>query len=252
MKHTLFLLVFILGNKLTIAQSKFFIQAQCSPKITINNNTGLLSRGRYSSGSNEPDGRSALSFGVRDFSFSAGYRINEKNSIGIGIGIFAINQIFRPARGEFSKEYKNIHKYINFITIPISFEHLLYTNKKTKIYGGVHLSFIGDVFPHKNNREFDGNLRRRNGVEDTNYQWHYSVHYLNMKTFNFLYGFSVKGEYYLNKRACIYASAQMMQGFRPLITSFMSITQDQSTYSPSISTTNGQSIMMNLGVRYNL
>lgn len=251
MNRTIFFILLFLNSVEGRAQKKFFIQLQTSPKITVNNNTGLLSGGRYSSGSDEPDGRSALAFGMRDHSISAGYRINKKSSISLGIGMFSVNQIFRPAHGQFRKEYKNIHKYLNFLTIPISYEYQLYSQKKLKIYGGIHLSFIGDVFPHKKNREFDGNLIKRNGDVDTNFQWHYSVHYLNMNTFNFLYGFSLKCVYNYSKNCSVYASAQTMQGFRPLITSFMAITEDQSTYSPSISTTNGQSIMLNFGVRYN-
>lgn len=250
-KVALILILVGLYNPLFAQNSKFFVQIQVSPKITINNNTGILASGLSGGGSNEQDGRSALAFGLRDYSVAAGYRLSKKSSLSLGLGMYAVHQIFRPSYSNFGGDYRNIHKYRNFFTIPISFEHQLYAHKKLNFYAGLHLTFIGDVFAHKNNRELQGNLVHRDGTVNENIQWHYSNHHVNSQTFNFLYGFSVKGEYKLTENISFCVSAQMMQGFRPLITSLVTITEGNNIYNPSISTTNGQSIMMNLGVRYN-
>jgi len=230
------------------AQRKsFYLQAQLTPKLSVNNNTGAYGYG----GSNEADGRSALAFGLLDYSLTLGYRTSRASSFSIGAGIYTLNQIFRPSYVTFGGKYRNIHQQLKYLTIPLSYERLLYAKKKVSLYAGLHLSFIGDVFRHRGIR-WHGPLQFKNGTADPDLEWEYTVHYLNGHTFNFLYGFSVKAAYTLNKRAGLFASAQMMQGFRPLITSRLGIGNTNNIYSTVISTTNGQSLLLNLGAYYNL
>jgi hypothetical protein len=235
------------------AQKKFFIQAQFSPKLTINNNSGVNVNGWFLGPNNGPDSRSAISFGT-DYSVAFGCNIDVLNSISVGLGIFNVNQIYRPFSGAAFRinEYKNIYTQQSFLTIPISFEHKLYSKKKLNLFAGIHLSLVGDVFPQSNNKETEGLLIFKNGEKDQNTSWYYFRNYLNMHTFNFLYGFSIKTEYKINQKLSAYGSAQFMQGFRPLITSGVTFVVDSAAMSHSISTTNGQSIIVNLGVKYNL
>jgi hypothetical protein len=224
----------------------FYLQAQIAPKLSVNSNTGAYGYG----GSNEADGRSALAFGLVDYSCVVGYRPTVSSGFSIGAGIYTLNQIFRPAYTTFGGKYRNVHQQLKFLTIPLSYERRLYSKKKINLYAGIHLSFIGDVFRHR--IKWNGPLELKNGKADPELEWEYTIHYLNGHTFNFLYGFSVKGAYALTKKMGFYGSAQMMQGFRPLITSRLGITNGNNTYSTSISTTNGQSILLNLGAYYNL
>ncbi|HTN17063.1 MAG TPA: hypothetical protein VL092_05225 [Chitinophagaceae bacterium] len=230
------------------AQRKsFYLQVQLTPKLSVNNNTGAYGYG----GSNEADGRSALAFGLLDYSLTLGYRTSRASNFSIGAGIYTLNQIFRPSYVTFGGKYRNIHQQLKYLTIPLSYERLLYAKKKVSLYAGLHLSFIGDVFRHRGIR-WHGPLQFKNGTADPDLEWEYTVHYLNGHTFNFLYGFSMKAAYTLNKRAGLFASAQMMQGFRPLITSRLGIGNTNNIYSTVISTTNGQSLLLNLGAYYNL
>lgn len=225
--------------------SKFRVQVNFSPKFTVNNNTGIIHS------SNAQDGQNAMAFGF-DYSVLGGYRINPKTQIMLGAGRYSVNQKFKLLYSQFGNNYKNIYQQLEFFAIPISFEKSIFRSKRFNVLGTVNLCFVNDAFT-KIDYKSKGNLRQKNGSIDTFYKWEYYLGYYNLKTINILYGFSIKLEYQLNKNFYATTSIQSMQGFKPLVTADLGI-QDANggMYNSTVSTTNGQSLIWNFGLIYDI
>jgi hypothetical protein len=232
-----------------LGQHRFGVNFCFSPKMSVNNNTSAVSSNIYQN--NEADGHSALGY-TYDYSINGIYQFSGKNRLSIGIGKFNVQQIIHPPLALYFDNLRNIRKRYYFLQIPIDFERQLFQKSNWKLFGGLGITFVSDLFYPK--LSYRGNVKTKGGGYAENITYWYLFNHLNMETFNLLINASVKVEYSLTKHFSLSAALQAKQGFRPLITSvtfFDKIYQDGSSAEFRVlSINNGQCVLLNIGVGY--